>query len=321
MCSSAASASPRRDNPSSPSATVAYYFSDHLKTASVITDSSGNIKSDSDYYPWGGELEFIANDSNHYKFTGKERDTETNLDYFGARYYANVLGRFITPDWAAKATAVPYGDFADPQSLNLYSYVRNLPSTRLDLDGHDFASAWQKVKDAVSQISIKVTIGLGIGAKTKAYGGVSARAEGAVKANLEFSGSEGRLKVSQSLEAGVSVGTKKGQVGLAGSVEQVKLSVDVRNGEVHGPEAPTTEKVVGVSKEDKSASAGSDKVTLFGSEAGRGPLGGGELSITNEGLQDLKAAYNDLKETLFPSAPAPAPAPTPPPQEQPASHN
>jgi uncharacterized protein RhaS with RHS repeats len=52
---------------------VFYYFSDHLKTASVITDSQGNIKSESDYYPWGGELQFVANDSNHYKFTGKER--------------------------------------------------------------------------------------------------------------------------------------------------------------------------------------------------------------------------------------------------------
>ena len=113
-----------------------YYFSDHLKTASVITDSTGNIKSESDYYPWGGELQFVANDSNHYKFTGKERDSESGLDYFGARYYSNGLGRFITPDWDAKAAAVPYAEFADPQSLNLYTYVRNIPTTRPDVDGH-----------------------------------------------------------------------------------------------------------------------------------------------------------------------------------------
>jgi RHS repeat-associated protein len=72
----------------------------------VITDAAGNIKAESDYYPWGGELQFVNNDSNHYKFTGKKRDTESGLDYFGARYYSNALGRFITPDWAAKATAV-----------------------------------------------------------------------------------------------------------------------------------------------------------------------------------------------------------------------
>jgi RHS repeat-associated protein len=119
-----------------PSGNVAYYFSDNLKTASVITDATGNIKSESDYYPWGGELQFANGDSNHYKFTGKERDSETGLDYFGARYYGNSLGRFITPDWAAKATAVPYADFADPQSLNLYTYVRNVPTTGIDADGH-----------------------------------------------------------------------------------------------------------------------------------------------------------------------------------------
>ena len=53
---------------------VFYYFSDHLKTASVITDSAGNIKAESDYYPWGGELQFVNNDTNDYKFTGKETD-------------------------------------------------------------------------------------------------------------------------------------------------------------------------------------------------------------------------------------------------------
>ena len=104
----------------------------------MVTDSAGNIKSESDYYPWGDELQFTNADSNHYKFTGKERDSETGLDYFGARYYSNGLGRFITPDWAAKATAVPYADFADPQSLNLYTYVRNVPTTKRDPDGHNW---------------------------------------------------------------------------------------------------------------------------------------------------------------------------------------
>ncbi len=127
----------RRDNPSGSPSSVFYYFSDHLKTASVITDSAGNIKAESDYYPWGGELQFVANDSNHYKFTGKERDTETGLDYFGARYYSNGLGRFITPDYSSTPVPVPYADFADPQTLNQYSYVRNLPTTRSDADGHD----------------------------------------------------------------------------------------------------------------------------------------------------------------------------------------
>jgi RHS repeat-associated protein len=115
---------------------VFYYFSDHLKTASVITDSTGVIKAESDYYPWGGELQFVNNDSNHYKFTGKERDAETGLDYFGARYYSNGLGRWVSADWSPTPVPIPYADLGDPQSLNLYSYVRNVPTTGFDGDGH-----------------------------------------------------------------------------------------------------------------------------------------------------------------------------------------
>jgi RHS repeat-associated protein len=141
----------RKDYPGN---AVSYYFSDHLKTASVITDSAGNIKSESDYYPWGGELQFTNNDSNHYKFTGKERDAETGLDYFGARYYSNGLGRFITPDWSATPVPAPYADLTDPQSLNQYSYVRNLPTTRVDVDGHDgccsLSDVWDFVRGAAN---------------------------------------------------------------------------------------------------------------------------------------------------------------------------
>jgi RHS repeat-associated protein len=115
---------------------VFYYFSDHLKTASVITDSAGVIKAESDYYPWGGELQFVNNDSNDYKFTGKKRDIETGLDYFGARYYSNGLGRWVSADWSAAPIPVPYANFGDPQSLNLYGFVGGNPASKADPDGH-----------------------------------------------------------------------------------------------------------------------------------------------------------------------------------------
>jgi RHS repeat-associated protein len=119
------------------SGAVYYYFSDHLGSADVITDPNGNIQAESDYYPFGGERVVIdLGVGNHYKFTGKERDAETGCDYFGARYYCNPIGRFITPDWAGAPTEVPYANFGNPQSLNLYSYVKNNPTTFGDPDGH-----------------------------------------------------------------------------------------------------------------------------------------------------------------------------------------
>jgi RHS repeat-associated protein len=72
----------------------------------------------------------------NYKFNGKERDNESGLDEFGARYHSSPFGRFITPDWAATATAVPYANFQNPQSLNLYSFAKNNPTTFGDPDGH-----------------------------------------------------------------------------------------------------------------------------------------------------------------------------------------
>jgi RHS repeat-associated protein len=116
-----------------PSGNIAYYFSDNLKTASVITDATGNIKSESDYYPWGGELQFANSDSNHYKFTGKERDSESGLDYFGARYLSSAMGRWTSPD----PKGIELRHLLNPQKLNKYSYVLNNPVGAFDPDGRE----------------------------------------------------------------------------------------------------------------------------------------------------------------------------------------
>jgi len=76
-------------------------------------------------------------DATEHHFTGKERDTESGNDYFGARYYASSMGRFLSPDWSAKMEPVPYAKIENPQSLNLYSYVWNNPLSRNDPDGHE----------------------------------------------------------------------------------------------------------------------------------------------------------------------------------------
>jgi RHS repeat-associated protein len=120
-----------------PSGTVHYYFSNHLGSHTMVTSAAGSCEQDIDYYPYGGVVrDHCPTVAQHYKFTGKERDTESGLDNFGARYFGSSLGRFMTPDWAARPTTVPYAEFSDPQSLNLYNYVRNDPISRIDRDGH-----------------------------------------------------------------------------------------------------------------------------------------------------------------------------------------
>ena len=66
-----------------------------------------------------------------YCSTGKERDTESGNDYFGARYYASTMGRFMSPD----PSQLFFADQTNPQSLNLYSYVYNNPLINIDPSG------------------------------------------------------------------------------------------------------------------------------------------------------------------------------------------
>jgi RHS repeat-associated protein len=109
-----------------------------------------------DFLPFGEELSAgvgIRSASNGYdadsvrqKFGSYERDNETGLDYFGARYFSSIQGRFTSPDWSPLLVPVPYADLNDPQTINRYSYVRNNPLWRMDKDGHDW-DWWKKLKN------------------------------------------------------------------------------------------------------------------------------------------------------------------------------
>lgn len=65
-----------------------------------------------------------------HKFTGKERDPESNLDNFDARYFTSSMGRFMSPDPMG-------GHLEDPQTLNRYAYARNNPTSLTDPTGLD----------------------------------------------------------------------------------------------------------------------------------------------------------------------------------------
>jgi len=87
--------------------------------------------------PYGNGLTSFgtAVDATEQHFTGKERDSESGNDYFGARYYASNMGRFMSPD----PSQLYYADPTIPQSLNLYSYGRNNPLVNTDPTGLDCA--------------------------------------------------------------------------------------------------------------------------------------------------------------------------------------
>jgi len=119
-----------------PQYVTTYYQGDQIGSARLLTSAEGWPVQSYTFYPFGQDAAASTN-PNHYKFTGKERDAESGLDYFGARYYSSAMGRFLSPDWSAKVASVPYAKLDNPQSLNLYSYVGNNPLAQTDPDGHD----------------------------------------------------------------------------------------------------------------------------------------------------------------------------------------
>lgn len=151
-------------NSASPSGNggTSYLTADNLGTPRIITDSNGSVTSRHDYAPFGEELGYnaalslrstqqgYAGDNLRQKFTQKERDAETGLDYFGARYYSSSQGRFTSADeftggpdelydFVDDAADNPtfYAEIINPQSLNKYQYAYNNPLRYIDPDGHD----------------------------------------------------------------------------------------------------------------------------------------------------------------------------------------
>ncbi len=117
---------------------VEYYHRDAVGNVRVVTDETGQVLERHDYLPFGEECTTGAcatnpgvADGQPRRFTGKERDSETGLDYFGARYYAQHVGRFTTIDpvftWRE--------NLLDPQRWNRYAYGRNNPLRYVDPDG------------------------------------------------------------------------------------------------------------------------------------------------------------------------------------------
>jgi RHS repeat-associated protein len=120
-----------------------YLSWDHLGTTRMVTDGNGTIIARHDHLPFGPEIPATysgrtsiwgVTDNLNPKFTSQERDTETGIDFFKARYHLGAQGRFISPDPAGNFVAT----VTDPQSWNMYSYTRNNPLNLVDPTGLDF---------------------------------------------------------------------------------------------------------------------------------------------------------------------------------------
>ena len=127
---------------------TSYYVEDLLGTSRVMTTDTGVVCYDADFYPYGGERSYTNTCPQNYKFEGKERDAETGNDDFGARYYSNRFGRWLSADWSAVPAPVPYANLSNPQTLNLYAMVSDDPESFADLDGHD-VDLWDVVNFVV----------------------------------------------------------------------------------------------------------------------------------------------------------------------------
>src|SRR6185437_11637898 len=121
--------------------TTCYIATDHLGSTRMVTDQNANVVGRHDYLPFGEEIAantggrdstFGTQDFVNQKFTGQERDSETGLDFFQARYFSAALGRFNSPDPGNAAASL-----FNPQSWNGYSYVANNPLTLIDPTGMD----------------------------------------------------------------------------------------------------------------------------------------------------------------------------------------
>ncbi|MDD3626785.1 MAG: RHS repeat-associated core domain-containing protein, partial [bacterium] len=107
-----------------------FFHQNFLGSIAMITDANGNIEEHNKYEPFGDIIwskSYIDTDNN-YKFTGKERDKESNLDYFNARYLDTKLGRFMKVD-------VVTGNIKSPQTLNRWVYCNNNPIKYVDPTG------------------------------------------------------------------------------------------------------------------------------------------------------------------------------------------
>lgn len=119
-----------------PSTSLYYYYtSDQINSTRMVTDDAGAVVYSAAHDPYGGiQRTWVNAFEPALKFSGKERDGESGLDYFGARYYDKSQYRFISVD----PVVSPLLGISNPQYWNLYSYCGDNPVAYSDPNGESF---------------------------------------------------------------------------------------------------------------------------------------------------------------------------------------
>lgn len=130
-----------------PQQQVRYQHGNHLESAALELDDAARIVSYEEYFPFGStSYQAVGSQTDvpkRYRFTGRERDTENDLSYHGARYYAPWLGRWTACD-----------PVASPAGLSPYGYAAGNPVRLTDPGGKDPQTPGQNTDDQVGQSSV-----------------------------------------------------------------------------------------------------------------------------------------------------------------------
>ncbi len=137
---------------------IRYYHQDHLGSSNVVTDAEGVLIEEVGNYPYGEpRVEFQPRgESESYRFTQKERDVESRLHYFEARFLASSLGRFTRPD--PILVELPKRILSVPQALSAYAYGHNRPLFYVDPTGNEVETWSNQFFDKVVSSGGNVTL-------------------------------------------------------------------------------------------------------------------------------------------------------------------
>ena len=215
-------------------AKVQWLVPDHLGTPRMIVDQSGtlaNLKRH-DYLPFGEELfapaggrsvgnGYSTGDGVRQQFIEKERDVETGLDFFEARYYANMQGRFTSPD----PLFIQDEMLSDPQRFNLYAYVRNTPLNLIDPKGEAIELTGDESERALQLELLRQMVGATAGA----YLYENKAKDGKYYVGIYTNGPDGKGKDFGSINAsagnlvGIIRDTLVAEINLVGPGEYVEI--------------------------------------------------------------------------------------------------